>query len=227
MKPLFVFAALLCASSLFGGEIEEIESKYSLPDYSFAGYKKSEHEIPRIKGPIFDVTDYGAVADDGVSDRKSIQNAIDAAEGNGGGVVFFPSGQFRINGKDDLTPLKVGRSNIVLRGSGSENGETVLFMEQAPAPPPPIKLWASPYAIQVSAPSRSQEVSPITKNVASGEREIWVKDGSALQEGQWVILSLLDNSPELVKAELHGFQEPNPAWTSIWKPREIFVVRTF
>ena len=65
-----------------------------LIDYSYAGYKNGEEVIPDdFALPIFNVTAYGAVPDDGESDTEAIKAAIDAAASNGG-IVFFPPGQF-------------------------------------------------------------------------------------------------------------------------------------
>ena len=35
-----------------------------LTDYSYAGYEHGEKAIPDVQGPVFKVTDYGAIADD-------------------------------------------------------------------------------------------------------------------------------------------------------------------
>lgn len=43
------------------------------------------------------VTDYGAVGNGTTNDRPAIQNALDAAETDGGGIVFFPKGIYLID----------------------------------------------------------------------------------------------------------------------------------
>ena len=63
-----------------------------LPDFSYAGYHYFNTPVPDVAHPIFDVTKYGAIPDDGLSDQKAIQAAIAAAEVNGRGVVSFPAG---------------------------------------------------------------------------------------------------------------------------------------
>ncbi|MEO8376829.1 MAG: glycosyl hydrolase family 28-related protein, partial [Candidatus Sumerlaeota bacterium] len=68
---------------------------------------------------VFNVTGYGAIADDGLSDNAAIQAAIDAAEANGSGIVFFPPGRFHLNTNSNVgTTLLVNQDNIVFRGSG-------------------------------------------------------------------------------------------------------------
>jgi len=63
-----------------------------LTDYSYAGYEHGEKAIPDVQGPVFKVTDYGAIADDLISDEDAIRKAVAAAEKAGGGVVLFPAG---------------------------------------------------------------------------------------------------------------------------------------
>lgn len=43
------------------------------------------------------VTDYGAVGNGTTNDRVAIQNALNAAEADGGGIVFFPCGTYLID----------------------------------------------------------------------------------------------------------------------------------
>lgn len=58
----------------------------------------------------FDVTAYGATGDGVTDDTTAIQDAIDAAEAAGGGVVYFPAGVYVVGGALQDT----GRSNAQL-----------------------------------------------------------------------------------------------------------------
>ena len=89
------------------GEIAELERELGIPDYSYAGYHRSERAIPRVEGPIFNVMDYGAKPNDEKSDRAAIQKAIDAASVAGGGVVLVPAGRYELAQKNDAMPLYV------------------------------------------------------------------------------------------------------------------------
>ena len=64
--------------------------------------------IPEIKSNIINVIDIGAAADGITDDHGIIQSAIDNAAVPG--VIYFPSGVYRINGRLNL------KSGIVLRG---------------------------------------------------------------------------------------------------------------
>ena len=93
-----------------------------LIDYSYAGYKQGEEEIPDdfVLPAVFNVTNYGAVPDDGRSDTQAIRDTIDAARR--GGIVFFPPGQYDVLTSTDSSfdRITIQGSNIILRGSGAE-----------------------------------------------------------------------------------------------------------
>ena len=63
-----------------------------------------------IYAHVFDVTDYGAAANDGANDLPAIQDAIQKA--GEGDIVTFPEGIFTIN--NAIMP----RSGIVIKGEG-------------------------------------------------------------------------------------------------------------
>lgn len=58
----------------------------------------------------FNVTEFGAVANDGLDDTAAFQLALYAAHDAGGGVVFAPAGQYRFNGQLFVP------ANVTLRG---------------------------------------------------------------------------------------------------------------
>src|SRR5215831_460068 len=88
-----------------------------LPDFSYVGYHCGEKAIPDIQNyKVFNVVDFGAKPDDDISDRAAIQAAIDAANKNGSGIVFFPKGRFITNDDSTLEKGIVSKgSNIILR----------------------------------------------------------------------------------------------------------------
>ena len=92
-----------------------------IPDFSYAGYKSSDVEIPTVKAEIFvPHTDEDATS--------NIQKAIDyiatlpVNENGFRGAVLFGPGTFKVNGR-----LVIKSSGIVIRGSGTgENGTTLI-----------------------------------------------------------------------------------------------------
>ena len=184
-----------------------------LPDFSFAGYRYSEVSIPVVDHKRFDVRDFGAVADDGKSDKQSIIAAIRAAEKNGSGIVYFPLGRFDINTADDeLEPIEIRGSNIVFRGEGAD--KSTLYFERDLPPRNPKKLYSSPYAIATLVEDKGDVITRVTSNARRETREIIVEDASGIESGDWVVLEVLSNSPDLIDYEL-GTLTPEPAWTRL------------
>ena len=192
-----------------------IERQQDIPDYSYAGYHRSERAIPHVEGPVFNIVDFGAIANDEKSDREAIQKAIDAAAAQGGGVVLVPKGRFDLGQKSNAGSVFIRDSNIVLRGEGSGEDGSVLFMSEYLAPPPPMKLWASPYVFQIGGKRRETDLGKIAKDLARGDWEVEVAQATKLKVGDWIALKLIDNSPALVKTELAGFEVLDPRWKSI------------
>ena len=69
---------------------------------------------PLWKSDIFNICDYGAVANDVFDDGLAVQAALDEAGKNGGGIVLVPRGRFQIN-----TTLIIPRF-VLLRGEGKD-----------------------------------------------------------------------------------------------------------
>ncbi|MGJ8678877.1 DUF4955 domain-containing protein [Paraglaciecola sp.] len=171
-----------------------------LIDYSAVGINYSESAAVDKDLPVFSVADYGAVANDNITDKQSIQKAINAAELAGGGVVTFPKGRFLINTKLDGSPLNIGSSNIVLRGSGNSKNGTHLFMQRALSPADPAKKWTVPAMIQfrpknVSAPSTSKvgkykQTSLIIADVKQGAQYIRVEHPERFNAGDLITLQM-------------------------------------
>ncbi len=74
--------------------------------------------------PLFNVLDFGAVADPGIDNRPMIQAAIDAAHAAGGGMVYIPPGTYGVAGAPDDTGGIYVLSNVFLKGAGM--GESIL-----------------------------------------------------------------------------------------------------
>ena len=191
-----------------------------LPDFSYSGYHYFNKPVPDVTHPVFDVTEYGAIPNDDVSDQSAIVSAIAAAEENGRGVVFFPPGEFLVNTDADKNdegynePIYIHSSNIVLRGSGSRKGGTIIRQVNH-MPPTGDNLYSSPYMFVFKPPSTSRRT--LTRIKESAEREtfwITVNNASRLSVGQWVWVSKTVNSVEGVN-EFLAPRSPNLT-TKFW-----------
>jgi len=114
-----------------GGRLEIVPAANGdrIPDFSAAGYGAPGAPLPVVAEAVR----LGPQPDAG--DRAAIQAAIDAVSGRPlppsgmrGAIVLAP-GTYRLDG-----PLQMSASGVVLRGSGSGEGGTVLSFEQPPGP---------------------------------------------------------------------------------------------
>ncbi len=187
-----------------------------LADFSFAGYHWGEVPIPNAEWKVFDVTRAGAVPNDGKSDRKAIFLAIEAAEKNGSGIIYFPKGRFLINKESDPhnEPIIIKNSRIVLRGAGSGEGGTELFMERYMDPSDPKKLYSSPFMIQFKGEKPGGKKIRVVKDARRETRSIDLADATGFKVGDWVVLHLLNNEPEIVAAFVAPYT-PDPAWKKL------------
>jgi hypothetical protein len=110
-----------------------------LQDFSYAGYKLGNSAPPSNPGSRYvDVTQapYNADKTGNTDTTNAIQNAINFVGQNGGGVVYFPAGTYRVkpqpgtglNGTKNQA-LFIGFSNVVLRGAGPTS--TFIFNDAA------------------------------------------------------------------------------------------------
>lgn len=107
-------------SRLWGASGEAWSPAGRLPDFSFAGYRCGEAEIP-TPAVATDVLQHGAKGDGVTDDAEAIQRAIDATER---GAVLLPPGRY-VLGKT----VKIEKPNVVLRGAGP--GKTVLVVPRS------------------------------------------------------------------------------------------------
>lgn len=180
-----------------------------LPTFSYAGYHNGEIGLPpTFMQTVFDVTSYGAIADDGNSDKAAIMATIAAAEANNGGVVFFPPGRFVVNDSSVDNPaevIRISKSNIVIKGSGSGSGGTELYQkDNTTHPNMATKDWVCPYLFYFwnGEDSSNNFITNVTGNADRDTYSIEVADTSGISVGQWVELYIKDTSTALLNEEL-------------------------
>lgn len=208
----------------------EKQTESTLPNFSYAGYHNSEVGLPSsFSQTIYDVTDplYGAVADDTNSDKAAIIAAIAAAEQNpNGGIVFFPPGKFIVNDGtvDNLTEIiRISKSNIVIKGSGSGTGGTELYQkDNTTHPDMATKDWTCPYLFYFwnGEDSANNFISNVVANADRGGYSIEIADASNISVGQWVELYVKNTSTALLNEELYPYTTAN-----LYKPADLKIVK--
>ncbi len=187
-------------------------------DFSFAGYRHAEVGVPTVDHKIFNVCDYGAIANDKISDRQALERAIAAAEENGSGVIFFPKGTYELHSAGDPDKsIVISGSNIVFRGEGMGEGGTIINMELDNAPADPKKLYSSPALLKfVSTKGSKSVITNVTGNARKGSFSLEVASAQDIKVGDWVNLTLTNNDPELIAEELSPYSVDNK-WTNLTK----------
>jgi hypothetical protein len=197
-------------------EAVSAEAEPILPRFSFAGYRYGEQAVPVATGTVFNVGDFGAFPDDGLSDHSAIQMAIDAAEGNGGGRVVFPAGRFLVNTDTDArVQITIQSSDVILQGAGSRTGGTTIQQVNYMPPTQPENLWTSPYMFRFEPTSSSDpKLATITDDATRETFWITVDNSSNLAVGDHV--KLVMTSTEAV-GDFLAPHTAEPSWTSLFE----------
>lgn len=184
-----------------------------LPDFSYVGYHNGNDPIPTVNHTVFNVTNYGAIPNDNLSDRAAIEAAITAAKTNGSGIIFFPPGRFRINevGDSDTQSILINGSNIVFRGSGSGPGGTELFMSRTMQPTDPNVLYSTPKMFSINSGGSSALAGTITTAANIGDFNITLTSKGSLVVGDRIVLTMLSTDPALLTYEI-GTKTPSSTW---------------
>lgn len=201
-------------SQIFKKYANQFKNKGELPfpDFSYAGYRHGVFSEAKENGRRFFVTDYGAIPNDDISDKSGIEDAINAAISSGGGTVIFPVGKYILIGKNDIQEPLIFRLNsapISLLGQG---GKVELVMERELLPREPKKLWTTPYMLEFTGKKKEVFLTEIIRDSKLGDKLIYVKDTSNIEVDNWILLTLKDNSPDLIKSELKNL-DLDEAWT--------------
>ena len=196
----------------------------TLPTFSYAGYKNGEVSLPSyFSQHVYNVTDYGAVANDNKSDKNAIIATIAAAEANAnGGIVFFPPGRFIVNDADPQEAgvvaddpaeiIRITKSNIVLKGSGRGNGGTELYQKSHTTHPNmATRDWSCPYLFLFwnGEDSANTFLTNVTGNAARETKTVQVSNTSNISVGQWVELYVKSTNTNFLAEELAPFSTSN------------------
>lgn len=196
---LFATTPSLAQTSKLWGDHGELWTPTSrLPDFSHAGYRDGEAPIPAF--PITaNVTDFGAVGDGVADDTAAFLAALAAA---GEGAVFVPKGRYLITGQ-----LPIDRSRLVLRGEGSGDDGTVLYiprsLTEVLGAAPQWSWYGGFIQVRPAAPGLTT-VTALGAAAARGDTSVKVVDASGIAAGDALVLRLLDDGSGSLGRALHS-----------------------
>tara|TARA_Y100001954_G_scaffold213108_1_gene241423 strand:- start:11781 stop:13580 length:1800 start_codon:yes stop_codon:yes gene_type:complete len=178
-----------------------------LHDFSYAGYHQSEKDVPQNHETldVFDVTDHGADNTGANDSSLAIQQAIDAASSNGGGLIFFPSGEYRCENN-----LLITHSNIVLRGHSLQ--DTKLFFTRSNN--------SSDASIRFRGTLTEGNDHLLLINGENRSHEVFIADASELQVGDDILVGWSITTPFIQEHGMTEFWNSNNNFPSVdlWRP---------
>lgn len=188
-----------------------------LLDFSFAGYDHGRSvpaDAMKLGYTVYNVMDYGAVPNDGKSDRAAILKAYQAILGEGKtqkpdarAILYFPEGEFIVHTAEDnvdgrSSAIQICAGSFVLKGAGRD--KTTLVMKD-PNLPASEALYSSPVMIELKHNSGLSKLADVTGDAAKGSFSVEVSSPSALASGDWVCLSVINNDPSFIAQELYPY----------------------
>jgi hypothetical protein len=197
-----------------------------LLDFSYAGYEHGEKEPPSVETlqaqgyKIYNVVDYGAVPNDGLSDREAFVKTLEAATGvtrsitkdnnirvskdKANAIIYFPEGEFVLQGVEDKVNecIHLTMGNFVIKGAG--RNKTVIRMNKQNEPAG-AGMWTTPTLIEIKHYTDASDMTPVTEDAAKGTFSVKVGAATGITAGSWVRLYLKNNNTELVGKELSPY----------------------
>jgi len=202
----FNIALFLGSGSGYGQNRAKQISPYTEFDFSLAGYHLGKQFPARNSDVrmIFKVIDFGAVPNDGKDDIDAIQNAVDAAEKAGGGIVLFPTGVFDFDVETSQKFVRITASNIVIRGYGEGIDGTILHDHRPSRSPDSTQKWKGgtyPSFFYVGRPVSNLDSVPVAD----------------LSDAPFGSKVLKTNGKTIVAQGTYALIQTNPADTSLTK----------
>lgn len=137
---------------------------------------------------VYDVTKYGAVPNDGKSDREAFMKVLAEIAGtnnikqedagmtdryikeNAKAVIYFPEGNYILQDKASQNRrIRMSMGNIVLKGAGKD--KTTLEMTVAnTSPNPTTEMWNAPVMMEFKHNSGLTELGTITADAPIGSK---------------------------------------------------------
>lgn len=205
------------------------DDKNVLLDFSYAGYMRGETAPPTTEElvaqgyKIYDVTKYGAVPNDGKSDREAFMKVLAEIAGtnnvkqedngqtdryineNAKAIIYFPEGNFILQDADSKDRrIRMSMGNVVLKGAG--RNKTTLEMTVANnSPKPTTEMWNAPVMMEFKHNAGLTELGAITADAPIGSKSV-TASVTGVSSGSWVCLVLTNTEDDVINAELAPYK---------------------
>ncbi len=112
-SPFAVAASWNKANSPAAGDYEVLFRRSAGEQPIVAGKVRVSEPVAAYPQAVFNVVDFGAIANDGIDDTDAILAAVERLTANNGGTLLFPRGRFQMTATIELPPRSI------LRGAGA------------------------------------------------------------------------------------------------------------
>ena len=195
-----------------------------LLDFSYAGYHHGLEAPPAdvfsLGYKVYNVQDYGAIPDDGLSDRAALEAIIkDIGTGkpNANAIIYFPKGEYILHtSKDDTTDETTGKvtsntlnlimGHVIIKGDGRD--KTTLVMGAPMQPQNPSQMYSSPVMMSIrhNGGNDNLQLAKVTGSAKKNDMSVDVDDASKLKVGDWVKLHMKNADQKVIDEELNGLK---------------------
>ncbi len=209
-----------------------------LLDYSYAGYNHGESAPTETSSyTVYDITKYGAVANDGKSDRAAFLAMVEAATGQkfventaktvltlghlnspANAILYFPEGEFILHTADDdvdvdgkkvSQTIQIRAGHIIMKGAGRD--KTTILMADPCLPTSEDVLYSSPVMLDfkhnTAYKSFAAGAATVTKDAAKGSFSVEVASTAGISAGQYVCLHVKNKDADYITAELEPYND--------------------
>lgn len=211
-------------------EFEQKSVNNVLLDFSYAGYMHGESAPPEAaewmgKGyKVYDVTRYGAVPDDGKSDREAFLQVLAEIAGSSTNIktedngmtdryikpsakaiVYFPEGRYILQDADSKNRrIRISMGDFILRGAGRD--KTIIEMTVPNNSPQPLtQMWNAPVMMEFKHNTGLTNPVPVGEDAPIGSKTV-TASASHLSAGDWTCLVLENTNEAVINAELAPYR---------------------
>jgi hypothetical protein len=193
-------------SQLWGRDGEAWDPAGRLADFSFAGYRRGEAQIPEVK-QVASVAQFGAKGDDDQDDTAAFKKAIAETKS---GAICVPPGRYVIT-----EILEVRKPNLVLRGAGPD--KTTLFFpkplehvrpnmgDTSDGRPTSNYSWSGGF-VWLRGDFQSDELAKVAEPANRGATRVALASVKGLKVGQEIEIRQDDQPDNSLAAHLYAGQ---------------------
>lgn len=171
------------------------------PDWTLDDYKANGYTV-------YNICDYGAVANDEVSDRDAYLAIVAKInkKAKAKAVIYFPAGRYILHtAADDVngvsSTITLSSGYVVLKGDGRD--KTTIAMGALMVPKDSTKMWSSDPMLTIKNQAGIKDtLANVTASADINTWKVTIDNASKLSAGMWVCLYMRNKSASIIRKEM-------------------------